>query len=90
MMKRRFGLWHYEIRKIAMSSICIAKPALLPDIRKAAPESGTEIGAVGRNLDRLPGRFTPQPALQFFRRSMNTPTVTGDWQAARRSATEIG
>jgi hypothetical protein len=57
---------------------------LLPNKRKTAPQIRTEVGRFGRNLDRLPVRFSPQPPIEFFRRSMHAPTLAGDWHAGLR------
>ena len=74
-----------EIARLSRSFLLLHS-SLLPNKRKTAPQFGTEVGRFGRNLDRLPARFSPQPPIEFFRRSMHAPTLMRDWHAGLRPA----
>jgi hypothetical protein len=60
---------------------CFLLPLYLPVLsnkRKSALQFGSEISGLSGDLNGLASRFAPQPARQFFPRSLHAPTIVGN------------
>lgn len=55
----------------------LLQPCVLADIGESALQIGRQILRFGADMNGFAGGFTPQPAIEFIRRSVNAATVTG-------------